>query len=228
MTHFFQKRNLIIGLCATLTITGCGRNSRPMTFSGTIEWTEHALGARVPARITSVRADEGQAVQKGDLLATLDRYDQTKRDLERIRTLVKTGGASQQTLEQAELALQDQQVISPVDGIVLTRTHVSGEVVPAGGIIFVIGNRSEIWVRIFIPQNQISQVKQNQAATIRLDGVAQTLKGHVSTIATNAEFTPRNVQTPEERITQTFGVKVQLDERPDFVRPGVAADVTLL
>ena len=49
----------------------------------------------------------------------------------------------------------------------------------------------------------------------------------MSYIASQAEFTPRNVQTEEERITQTFAVKVTLDDPPEYLRPGVAADVTI-
>ena len=68
----------------------------------------------------------------------------------------------------------------------------------------------------------------DQKATLHFDGIQESFKGHISFIAHQAEFTPRNVQTPEERITQTFAVKVKIEEPPDYLRPGVSCDVTLL
>ena len=65
----------------------------------------------------------------------------------------------------------------------------------------------------------------NQKARIQVDGVDKELTGHVTFIDTQAEFTPRNVQTPEERATQTFAVKIGLENPPQALHPGVAADV---
>ena len=67
----------------------------------------------------------------------------------------------------------------------------------------------------------------NQTATVSFDGVHQTFKGQVSFVAAKAEFTPRNVQSPEERVTQTFAVKVTLDNPESYLRPGVAAGVKI-
>ena len=64
-----------------------------------------------------------------------------------------------------------------------------------------------------------------QSAEIRFDGINEKFVGHVSFITPRAEITPRNVQTQEERVTQTFAVKVRLDSPVDYLRPGVAADV---
>ena len=88
-----------------------------------------------------------------------------------------------------------------------------------------VGDRAQLWVRVFVPEGLINRVRLNQPATLRFDGIRHDFKGHVSFIAPKAEFTPRNVQTPEERVTQTFAIKVVLDEPESFLRPGVAADV---
>jgi len=73
----------------------------------------------------------------------------------------------------------------------------------------------------------INRVHMDQPALVHFDGLPQSFKGRVSFIAVKAEFTPRNVQTPEERMTQTFAVKVRLQDPPAYLRPGVSADVTL-
>ena len=82
-------------------------------------------------------------------------------------------------------------------------------------------------MKIFVPEGQINRVTLGDLATLRFDGLNRTYAGHVSFIAPKAEFTPRNVQTPEERITQTFAIKIALDDPDPSLRPGVAADVTM-
>ena len=198
-----------------------------LVLSGTLELTEHSVGARAPGRIATLLVDEGAQVSQGQLLATLDRNDQAMRDDERVIRLYEHGGATRQEVEQAELALQDQQVASPVDGVILIKVHEVGEVVGAGTPIVVIGQTRQPWVRVFIREGLVSQVRVGMPATLGFDGLARVFKGHVSYVAPRAEFTPRNVQSPEERMAQTFAVKVTLDEPQSYLRPGVAADVTI-
>ena len=225
-----MKKLLIVLLVFTMLAgSGCEQRSSANSgkFSGTLELTEHSLGAKAAGRVTTLSVQEGEEVKKGQLLATLDRFEQAQKDYERIARLVKEGGAAQQSLEYAALALDDQQVVSPIDGVVLVKVHEVGETVSAGVPLVVIGDRSELWVRIYVPQSEINNIYQNQPAKLFFDGVNDTFPGHVSFIAPYAEFTPRNVQTKEERITQTFAVKVTLDHPPSYLRPGVAADVAI-
>jgi len=210
---------------AILVLAGC--QTRSHVYSGTLELTEHSVGARVAGRLTTLLVDEGDLVKKGQLLGTLDRAEQTEKDYRRAQGLLNHGGATQQTLEQAELTWEDQRVISPVDGVVLIKVREPGEIVSAGGTVVDIGDTSDYWVRIYIPEGDINRVRMNQEATVRFDGVSRAFKGHVYYVSPTAEFTPRNVQTPDERATQTFAVKVMLDEREPNLRPGVSADVTL-
>ena len=81
------------------------------------------------------------------------------------------------------------------------------------------------WVKIFVSEDLMHHLSINQTATIAVDGSNKTYKGHVSFIADKAEFTPRNVQTPEERVTQTFAVKIAVDDADENLHAGVAADV---
>jgi HlyD family secretion protein len=216
-------------LLVFLLTSGCNlwKNPSLQKFTGTLEFTEHGVGARVAGRLSSLRVDEGDEVKQNQLIATLERYDQTKRDYERISKLVHQGGATQQAVEQAGLTFEDQQIASPVEGVVLTKIHESGEVVATGSPVVVIGDRKKIWIKIFVPEGVINRVRMNQPATLKFDGLDQLFKGHVSFIAPKAEFTPRNVQTEEERVTQTFAVKVTLDEVESYLRPGVTAEVYL-
>lgn len=198
-----------------------------MKYTGTLEMTEHKVGARVSGRVIRLSADEGSFVRRGEVLAVLDRHAQAEKDLLRAESLQKAGGTTEQSVEHARLALEDQTVVSPVDGVVLVKVHESGEVVSAGSPVLVVGDSSKYWVRIYVPEGQINKVKLGQGAVIRFDGIKKRYAGHVSYVSPQAEFTPRNVQTAEERVTQTFAVKVNLDESADYARPGVAAEVTL-
>jgi multidrug resistance efflux pump len=218
-------RKLWIG--AMIIFSGCGYNGRAHVYSGTLELTEHSVGARVSGRLVTLRVDEGDTVKKSQLLGTLDRADQTERDYRRAQGLFEHGGTTRQNLEQAELAWEDQRIVSPVDGVVLVKAREPGEIVSSGGTVVDIGDTGEFWVRIYIPEGDINRVRMNQSASIHFDGITRAFKGHVFFISPTAEFTPRNVQTPDERATQTFAVKVMLDEHDPNLRPGVSADVSL-
>ena len=222
-----MKSLFVLSIAVFLMIAGCGNKNGEMKFSGTLEVTEHALGAKVAGRLITLNTDEGKVVRQGEEIGVFDRYEQNKRDYERVKQLFKQGGASQQDLEHAALAMDDQRIVSPIDGVVLVKVHEVGEMVPAGSPVVVIGDRSNLWVKIYVPEGVINTIKLNQPARVSFDGLAKPFSGHVSFIASRAEFTPRNVQTAEERITQTFAVKVTIDEPPEYLRPGVAADIVL-
>lgn len=198
-----------------------------LQLSGTLEMTEHGVGVPTAARLTQLTVDEGDEVTQGQLLAQTDRYALAEREYERQVQLLARGGGSRQAVEQSELAMRDQKVLSPIDGVVLTKVHDSGEVVGANSPILILGDRSRMWVKVFVPEGFVNRIDMKQGATLRFDGLNEEFKGQVSFIGPRAEFTPRNVQTPEERVTQTFAVKISLEQAPKYLRPGVSADVDL-
>lgn len=224
-----KRKTQLILIMAMLGLGGCRDLFRDgeSAYSGIIEMTEYSLGSRVPGRVVTLNVTDGDSVKKDQLLATLDHYEQAKRDYDRTVKLLSSGGATQQALEKAKLDLDDQQIVSPVDGVVLLKIHEVGEIVAAGSPILNVGESKKLWVRVYVPENRVARVKIDQTADIRVDGLDKIYKGRVGYVATKAEFTPRNVQTPEERITQTFAVKVFINEPDASLRPGVSADVIL-
>jgi HlyD family secretion protein len=221
MVRFF------IGILAAVLVCGCAqqKNIKNMTFSGTMELTEHVLGAKVAGRLTTLSVDEGDIVRKGQLLATLERFEQSKKDYDRVNVLYKNGGADLQTLEYAQLTMEDQEVVSPIDGVVLVKDVETGEILTAGGGVVVIGDPHDQWLKIYVSEDMVHQLAINTQALIYVDGGKQPYKGHVTFISDKAEFTPRNVQTPEERVTQTIAVKITVDNPDENLHAGVSADV---
>lgn len=201
---------------------------KELNLSGTLEMTEHDVGFPVLGRLDVLKVDEGDEVKRGELLAALDRFGQAQRDYDRQVGLLARGGGNRQAVEQAELAMQDQRALAPVTGVVLTKVHETGEIVGGNSPVLVIGDRSKLWVKVYVPEGFVNRIDMGQEAEVRFDGLEKIFKGQVTFIAPQAEFTPRNVQTPEERVTQTFAVKVTLKEAPAYLRPGVAAEVRLL
>ncbi len=223
-----QCAYFFILLTTMICLFGCGSKKEvtSLRFSGTLEITEHVLGAKVPGRVATISVEEGSPVQKGQVLAVLDRFDQAQKDYERSQALLTVGGMEQQSVEYAALAVEDQKITAPVDGVVLIKVRQSGEIVPAAGAVVVVGDTSRQWVRVFVPQGSINQLRLGQGALLVFDGLSTSFHGTVGYIAPTAEFTPRNVQTPEERVTQAFAVKVYLDKADPLLHPGVGADVT--
>jgi HlyD family secretion protein len=221
-------RAALAACVAAAALSGC-RLFHPgeARFSGSLEMTEHAVGMPAPGRLASIAVEEGQSVKKGQEIASLERYEQAKRDYERLGQLLKTGGARLQDYEHARLAMDEQRVVSPVDGIVLVKAREAGEVIAAGAPIATIGDTSSLWMRIYVPEKMIGRVRVGDPATVRLDGVSREYPARVSFVSPETQFTPRNVQTPEERVTQTFAVKVRLEEKAEGLRPGVFGDVVL-
>lgn len=222
-----KKYFILAALAFGVILAGCQMLShwnKPV-FSGTVEMTEYVLGVPAGGRLEEVKVKEGDQVVKGQILAVSDRYGQALKDLARTQTLFDGGGASQQMLEKAQLAVNDLAVIAPIDGIVLLKVAESGEVVPVGGTVIVLGNPLDQWVKIFVPEGFINQIHMDQSVRLRFDGTKTQMMGKVSFIASKAEFTPRNVQTPEERVTQAFAVKIALDNPTLQIRPGASADI---
>ena len=126
----------------------------------------------------------------------------------------------------ARVAWEDLQVKSTVAGVV-TRTHAEvGETLGAGRPVVTVTDISKPWVRVYIPENQIGKVRLGAAAKIKIDTYPdREFAGRVSYVSSQAEFTPKNVQTQEERVKLVFAVNVTLDNRDGTLKPGMPADV---
>ena len=137
--------------------------------------------------------------------------------------------AAEAQLRAAEAAAVHLRLYAPGDGIITIRYHEPGETVGAGVPVVALLDPSDRWVRIYVPENRIGQVSLGERATITSDSWPDSsFVGEVEFISPQAEFTPRNVQTTEERVRLVYGVKVRITGDPGLLlKPGTPADVAL-
>jgi len=136
---------------------------------------------------------------------------------------------SRATLKTSEVRFQDTVLQAPVSGVVLIKNVEEGETVGAGTPVFTIGDLENPWIKVYVKENKLGFVKLGQKAEVRTDSHPQkTYEGIVSYISSEAEFTPKNVQTQEERVKLVFGVKVKVKNENNELKPGMPADVKMI
>ena len=119
-------------------------------------------------------------------------------------------------------------VTSPIEGVVIAKHASAGEIVAAGAPILTVADLDEVWVRLFIPLPHLGKVGLRQTAEVRTDAFPdRTFTGTVTEIAQHAEFTPKNVQTQEERVKLVFAVKVTIPNPGHLLKPGMPADAVI-
>jgi multidrug resistance efflux pump len=115
---------------------------------------------------------------------------------------------------------------APMAGSVLHVIARPGEVVAAGATILTLGDLSDLTLTVYVPENQLGEVSVGQPVRIAIDSFPdQVFRGSVRQIADQAEFTPRNVATKEERVHLVFAVEIEVDNRHELLKPGMPADV---
>jgi len=133
-----------------------------------------------------------------------------------------------QSVKTAELGLSKLTIKSPANGQVLYQNVELGQVVNPGTTLATILDPNDLWIKIYIPGAKLSQVKMGGAVSIVADAYPDKIfKGQIQYISTQAEFTPKNVQTKEERTTTVYAVKISITEGKDQLKAGMPADVTL-
>jgi HlyD family secretion protein len=204
------------------------------------------LLARLDTRETEARLAQARA----QVRAAAARLAEARRDLERSEALLAGEAIARDAFEKSQLArnvaqaehaqaranvqaldaaLANMVINASFGGIVTVRHREPGEIVPAGLPVLTVMNPDDRWVRIYIPENRIGAVHLQQQAAISTDTWPdRRYRGVVVHIAAQAEFTPKNVQTAEERVKLVYAVKVRITDDPGFeLKPGMPADVRL-
>ncbi len=203
----------------------------------------------VVARLDPTLMEADVAHEEAALAAARTARATAELDLVRISRLHQSRIATQQDLERAQLArdeagarlreaearlsaarhrLEELALVSPVDGIVDQIPFDAGERVPAGGVVAVVLDGAAPWVRVWLPEGRLAQVRPGTAARIRIDGLDGPLRGRVLDVAREPEFTPHFALTERDRVHLVYETRVRIDDAPGELRPGLPAEVTLL
>jgi HlyD family secretion protein len=320
-----------------IVVTGACADDTPdnmLRVSGHVEATEVHVASEVGGRILELRVDEGNRLNRGDVIATLDTRDtelQIQRaradrdaavaqlrlleagsrvedirqaeaqvdaaeaeamaiqadlkaaqlDLDRFEALLKANAGSQKQRDDAkgradmtrervrsaeervraaretvarlksgarpeeiaaararvsasdaqiavlQKAFGDAQIVAPVAGVVTQKLVDAGEIVMRGTPLVVVTDLDNAWANLFVPEPVVPRVKLGQLAKVVTDAGGEGLTGKVTFISPKAEFTPRNVQTAEERSKLVYRIKVIVDNRAGVLKPGMPVDAEL-
>lgn len=143
---------------------------------------------------------------------------------------------AQAQVSQAEAALGMLQVQldkmnlhSPLGGLVSNRPVHVGETASAGATLMTIANLEEVKLTVYIPENRYGRIQLGQSVNVEVDSFpGRVYEGSVVYISSEAEFTPRNVQTKEERVNTVFAVKILIPNPDRELKPGMPADATIV
>jgi multidrug resistance efflux pump len=176
------------------------------------------------------------AVLKEEVASAKETYDLMKsgfRDEEIAQAdadLTQAKAALQQSLsalEEADTLLKEMTIRAPIDAVVEVCDLFPGDLLGANQTAVTLILPNQLWVRVYVPENYLGYMKENEKVEVRVDSFPkETFQGYVEQINRKAEFTPRNIQSVEERVNLVFGVKVRLDNSSGRLRAGMSADVT--
>ncbi len=135
---------------------------------------------------------------------------------------------ARQTLQLANITLGYTVLRAPFSGVVLVRQAELGEVMLPGSPVMTLADLDHIWLRGYISETDLERVRWGQPATITTDSYrGKTFHGRVSFIASDAEFTPKSVETHKERVTLVYRIKIDIENPLHELKPGMPADAPI-
>jgi len=148
---------------------------------------------------------------------------QTENNRISSETAVKQAEAA---LQLVDLQLEKLQIYSPITGVILTRTIDPSEIIAAGYSAFTVGDLSHLTVTVYLPENKYGQIKLGDIAELTIDSFPDEIfEAVVLRVADEAEYTPRNVQTQEERQNTVYAIELAVKNEEGKLKPGMPADV---
>jgi len=247
-----QLSRAVAALCLAFLLTACDRGKDPM-FQGWVEAELIFVGPDESGRVETLTVREGDQVEKGMLLFTLD-ADLQLADVamqeaavknaqlayDRALALVKTSSGTQKTLEDAEAALRTAQarlnsaqtrltrrkVFSPVAGSIQQIYFRGGELVTAGKPIVAVLPPNNLKLRFFVNEATLPRLKLGDPVTVTCDGCDAGIAARITFIARSSEYTPPVIYSMDERSKLVFLIEARTD-RPERLRVGQPVSIAL-
>jgi HlyD family secretion protein len=176
---------------------------------------------RSATALAAAEAGRDQARLQLDLLKEGSRTEEIEEARARLREAEKA-------LELAELQLARCQLYAPVAGRVLTKSREVGEIAQPGMPVVTIGDLTRPWLNIYVGERDLGKVALGMQAEVMVDSFPQQpFAGRITFISEKSEFTPKNIQTPDERVKLVYRVKIELENRDQQLKPGMPADAVI-
>lgn len=184
--------------------------------------------------VSSAEAEHESA--RSSVVQAGNQLSQARLGADRIRAKEAELTALQAQREQAKASLAEAQSVladltlkAPSPGVIMTRIREAGEVINAGSPVLDLVDLDRLYLKVYVPEVQIGKLRLNLPARIYTDAYPETpFDATVSYISSRAEFTPKEVQTPDERVKLTYSVKLTLANNPDHkLTPGLPADAVV-
>lgn len=176
---------------------------------------------RINTMFVTAQAARDRARAQLDMLKEGFRTEEVEEARARLREADKA-------LALAELNLSRCQLFAPLAGRVLSKNREAGETVPAGASIVTLGDLTRPWLNLYIGERDLGKVALGMKAEVTVDSFpTQPFTGKVTFISEKAEFTPKNIQTQDERVKLVYRIKIELENRNQALKPGMPADAVL-
>jgi HlyD family secretion protein len=243
----------VLALLAAIMLAGCNNGKDP-TYQGWVEAELIFVGPDEAGRIDTLAVREGDQVEKGALLFTID-ADLQLADVamqeaavknaqiayDRALALLKTSSGTQKALDDAEAALRTAQarlnsaqtrlvrrkIMSPVTGSIQQVYFRGGEMVAAGKPIVAMLPPSNLKVRFFVNEATLPKLKLGEPVTVSCDGCEAGIVAKITFIARSAEFTPPVIYSLEERSKLVFMIEARTDRPDQRLRVGQPVSIAL-
>jgi len=176
---------------------------------------------KVALALAAARASRDQARSQLEILKEGSRTEEVEEARARLREAEKA-------LALAELNLARCQLFAPIAGRVLSKNREAGETVPAGASIVTLGDLTRPWLNLYIGERDLGRVSLGMSAQVTVDSFPDNpFPGRVTFIAEKAEFTPKNIQTQDERVKLVYRVKIELANPKQILKAGMPADAVI-
>jgi len=188
----------------------------------------YALAVEGPRKeeIETARAQLSQAQASLRLAKTRKiQVDALRRDLQTAEAQVKEASSS---LEVIKTQIEYSKLYAPVSGVILVKNAEPGEYLVPGGAVVTLGDLDRPWLKAFITETDLGRVKLGQKVSVTTDSFpGKVYEGTITFISSEAEFTPKNVQTAKERVKLVYRIKVSLPNPKHELKPGMPADAQI-
>lgn len=136
--------------------------------------------------------------------------------------------AAHATRDEVQVSLSDTRIVAPVAGTVVTKAMEAGELALPGKVLVVLVDLTRPYLRVYLPEKEVGKVKLGDPARVYVDSFPeQPFEAVVTDVAQKAEFTPKDVHMPDERVTLVYGVKLEIKNPQGNLKPGMPADALI-